>query len=786
MTALERVTPETISPGFMIVPSMACQAGCRYCFGPHAGAVMDERTAEETVRFVHSAARECDLGAISVVFHGGEPLLAPISVWKTLLDGLRRSPDGIPVEFSVQSNLWKLDDEFLRLFEEYNVSIGTSLDGPEPICDENRGAGYYARTMAGIARAEAAGQRVGAIATLTRQSRVRAREILAFFRDRGINPVLHAAVPGMDAGPDAFSLTADDYAETVIGLYPWYVRNRKYFSVPTLDHYCSAVVRGDPCVCTMQDCLGMFLVISPTGDITSCQRLSGRPEFTLGSVFDRPSVDALRESPAWKRLERRQREVDVRCAGCEWLAICRGGCWYNALSAGDGVVDPLCIAYRRIYAFLRGRITEEIGAEENAAAIRRRPPRKDENPLARSGPYISLADRMHPSEVAENARRILGAYALGRDPTLDAAAQAMVDAHFSADRESTRAALAAMRRELERERTSFNNCYIHTTFRCNLRCSHCYAEAGDRGEEMPVPAMARVAEEAIGLRFRQLVITGGEPLFHADRAGLIALCRRLRGRGSNLVLRTNLTGQFTDAELRAVAAAFDQVVVSVDGSEETHDARRGKGSYRSAVTNCERYAELTRGDPGAGELSLACVMCAADINGAPGRSVRALGDRLGVRRVRFRPLLPLGRAAASDEPPFSECINQHEPIEDVLRTPFQPMRSCGIGQNVYICPDGRAYPCYAWQTEASYLGNVLDSGLAAVLAEPKFTRLRDCTVDTIEKCRDCELRYLCGGACRAWGNREETDPNTAPPTCEHLQKRARELIAAAEGYLREP
>jgi uncharacterized protein len=46
------------TPTFMIVPSLACQASCKYCFGPHRGAVMDERTASETVRFIRSIAEE--------------------------------------------------------------------------------------------------------------------------------------------------------------------------------------------------------------------------------------------------------------------------------------------------------------------------------------------------------------------------------------------------------------------------------------------------------------------------------------------------------------------------------------------------------------------------------------------------------------------------------------------------------------------------------------------------------------------------------------------------------
>ena len=773
-----------LSPTFMIIPSMACQAGCKYCFGPHKGAVMDERTAREAASFVHRIAAECGMSEISVIFHGGEPLLAPLSVWETLLACLVRTPGDIPISLNVQSNLWNLDDSFLDLFAKYRVSIGTSLDGPEEICDGNRGSGYFERTMAGMERAELAGIRPGAIATLTKLSLPHAREILAFFRDRGINPVLHAAVRGMGQEEDSFSLGAEEYADAVIRLYPWYVRNRKFFSVPTLDHFVSAVVHGDPHVCTLQDCLGMFLAVSPTGDITSCQRLSGRKEYTLGNIFDKPDIGTLMGSGAWKRLEERQRLVSGRCGSCRWADICRGGCYYNAVATGDGVIDPLCEAYRRIYDFLYDEVSAEISLEENVEAIRSRPPRKDEHPFLRSGPYISLADRVHPSEVAEHARQVLGAYALGRFRDPEEAARYMADAHLCADTESALAALTAMKENLERRRTNLNNCYIHTTFRCNLRCTHCYADAGDRAEEMPVPEMRRLAEEALSLRFRQLIITGGEPLYHRDRTGLTALCRSLRGSGSNIVLRTNLTGSFTDSELGEIASSFDQVVVSIDGNEETHDGRRGRGTYRNAVSNCERYAGIAKTVQNAGELSLACVLGAEAIKGAPGQSVRELGDRLEVPRVRFRPLLPLGRAAMSEELPFSECINQHEPVGDILRAPFRPMLSCGIGQNIYICPDGKGYPCYAWQTPVSFLGNVLEEGLGTVLDSEKFLRLRRCTVETINKCRECDLRYLCGGACRAWGNREETDPDTAPPECGHLQRRAEELIAAAEKYLR--
>jgi uncharacterized protein len=54
------------------------------------------------------------------------------------------------------------------------------------------------------------------------------------------------------------------------------------------------------------------------------------------------------------------------------------------------------------------------------------------------------------------------------------------------------------------------------------------------------------------------------------------------------------------------------------------------------------------------------------------------------------------------------------------------------------------------------------------------------TVDTNPKCRACDLRYLCGGACRAWGgDAAQRDLNAPPPECEGLNRRAAGLLKAA-------
>ena len=773
-----------ITPVFMIIPSLACQAECKYCFGPHKGAVMDERTAKETVAFIHSIAAQTATKELSIIFHGGEPLLAPIDVWRVLLAEIKTVLAGYVVKLNLQSNLWNLTADFLSLLRENNVSIGTSVDGPRELCDVNRGVGYFDKTWTAIQKANAAGCSVSAIATVTKQTLPYALEVVKFFRNNGLSLVLHGALASMDDKTSPFALTSDEYAGLFKELYPWYVKNRKHIQIDTLDHFVRGVVRGEPGVCTLRDCFGMFLAISPTGDITSCQRLAGREEFCMGNIFDKPTLAQLYKSPAAKKQLEREAQVAVRCVLCEFYPICKGGCYYNTIASGDSVIDPWCEAYKNIYTFLQSKVLEEMQNPENIEAVATYPVETDEHPLLRKGAYISLSSKTHPARIADNARHVLAIYELGQTNNPRIAAQRLYEQKICGKPTLTEKLLENMQQRLRCNHKSRNNCYVHVTFDCNLRCKHCYAKAGDSKEEMDLSNFEHLVNEAIDGGFRQIVITGGEPLVHSQRNQLIEICTRYKGRGTKLVLRTNLTGEFSEADLSLLAEAFDQVVVSVDGDEQTHNARRGQGTYENVIGNLEEYVCVASTILNAAELSLACVMSAKDVNGEPGFSVKRLGEQLKVKRIRFRPLLPLGRAAHLEEPVMCEGLQQHIALEDMLKGECRPLTTCGIGQNLFVKPDGKAYPCYAWCGEHTCIGNVFVDGLEAVLSLPKFIRLVDCSVDTIEKCRDCEYRYLCGGACRAWGNQTVENINAAPVECEHLQERAKMLVHTAREYLK--
>ena len=64
--------PEFAPRRFMLLPTMACQASCRYCFAQKTGAVMSLPTAEAAMDFIDRIAPGD--GDIWLTFHGGDGL----------------------------------------------------------------------------------------------------------------------------------------------------------------------------------------------------------------------------------------------------------------------------------------------------------------------------------------------------------------------------------------------------------------------------------------------------------------------------------------------------------------------------------------------------------------------------------------------------------------------------------------------------------------------------------------------------------------------------------------
>jgi uncharacterized protein len=221
--------------------------------------------------------------------------------------------------------------------------------------------------MKGISLARSHGLGVGCIATFTPKSAPRWKEIFDFFLEENLHFSVHPSVVPISTRTE-LALSPEQYARLFEDMFRYYIENRREIKVSSFDQICRSAATNNGRVCTFHDCFGMFLAVDPNGDIYSCQRFAGKPGFRLGNIADKPSVQALVDSPTAKRLLEREKRLKEICGDCEHFDCCKGGCAYNAVSA-DTERDPLCGAYQEIFSSVKQKLCDEMISQENVDAV---------------------------------------------------------------------------------------------------------------------------------------------------------------------------------------------------------------------------------------------------------------------------------------------------------------------------------------------------------------------------------------------------------------------------------
>jgi uncharacterized protein len=121
-----------------------CNLSCRYCYAATVGHHPND-TGSMSLEVFQSgldvALASSRVSEVSVIFHGGEPLLLPSRVfYQPALSYVRTKEreENKRVIIGIQSNLTLLDREIATLLADYNVSLGGSIDGPAELHNQMR------------------------------------------------------------------------------------------------------------------------------------------------------------------------------------------------------------------------------------------------------------------------------------------------------------------------------------------------------------------------------------------------------------------------------------------------------------------------------------------------------------------------------------------------------------------------------------------------------------------------------------------------------------------------
>ncbi|MDN5302131.1 MAG: hypothetical protein PWQ60_1645 [Thermoanaerobacteraceae bacterium] len=125
---------------------------------------------------------------------------------------------------------------------------------------------------------------------------------------------------------------------------------------------------------------------------------------------------------------------------------------------------------------------------------------------------------------------------------------------------------------------------IDPTERCNLSCTGCWAGDYQRKEELDFDTLDRVLTEAEELGIYFIVVSGGEPLVRKN--DIIKLAEKHNSQVFHLFTNGTLVDDEFIEEMKRVGNIT--LAFSIEGFEQTTDARRGRGVFKKVMDAMDR------------------------------------------------------------------------------------------------------------------------------------------------------------------------------------------------------
>jgi uncharacterized protein len=340
---------------------VTCNIQCQYCY-------------QNPTRDAGNLPRSYDLSRIKSAIEaagrpfslfGGEPLLMPkqdlADLWAWGLAKFGRN--------SIQTNGTLIDDDHVRMFKDYHVGVGLSLDGPGALNDA-RWAGTLQRTRRATARAEAAVERLAReglmpsiIITLNRANAAFDKlpalfDWVRYLDEMGVRRVrLHLLE---EESPDIkrkYGLSTDENIHALLG-FASLERALKTLRFDVLIDMRNLLTgRDDRATCVWQAC-----------DPYTTEAVGGVESDGEPSNCGRTNKDGIEyiksDTPGFERyiaLYRTPQQYGG-CNGCRFFLMCKGQCPGTAINGDWRNRTEYCEVWKAVFGVLEGELIISGGA----------------------------------------------------------------------------------------------------------------------------------------------------------------------------------------------------------------------------------------------------------------------------------------------------------------------------------------------------------------------------------------------------------------------------------------
>jgi uncharacterized protein len=314
---------------------------------------------------------------------------------------------------------------------------------------------------------------------------------------------------------------------------------------------------------------------------------------------------------------------------------------------------------------------------------------------------------------------------------------------------------------------------LFLTTACNLRCTYCYASAGDTPlRAMPLAVARRGIDFVLGNALARgapgIEVSyhgGGEPTanWRTLTESFAYAEERAAAAGLALESSTATNAVLSEAQIDWIVAHLDGASVSCDGLPEAHDRHRpmvsGQGSSARVAHTLRRF------DAAGFPYGVRVTVTADQIARLP-ESIEYLCTQFRTPRIQVEPAYQMGRwenAPSAETEGFiaayreaQACAARHgrELSYSAARVGVLTNHFCGITQDSFsLSPDGNVSACHEVFSEENrwadvfFYGRPATAGSGYAFDVARLAHLRAQGVQHRAYCRGCFAKWTCAGDC---------------------------------------
>jgi uncharacterized protein len=318
---------------------------------------------------------------------------------------------------------------------------------------------------------------------------------------------------------------------------------------------------------------------------------------------------------------------------------------------------------------------------------------------------------------------------------------------------------------------------VHISHDCNMRCGYCFGGGGSyhgKRENMPenvaLAAVDFLIEKGGGIGEVEMDFFGGEPMLNFDTLKKTVRYARGKEKQSGKKFKFTVTTNalvLSDEAIDFFNAEMDNVVLSIDGTGQTHDRLRkslsGGGTYQTVLDNAKKF----RAKRGGKDYYIRGTYTSRNPDFC--KDAVSLADS-GFDQISLEPVaLDASHPLAIKKEHLPKIFAEYEKLADIYiqrrksgkwfnffhfmldlkNAPcaFKRLNGCGAGSGyLAVSPGGELFPCHRFVGDKKYLmGNVFDKKVNGNISDTFFNS----NLLSKPACNNCFAKYFCSGGCAA-------------------------------------